>query len=184
MGTFDTARLHLRPMNDGDESIYCELYTNAEIMRNIANPMTTEAARRSFRLACLQQAPEPRRWIIHGKPGHAPIGLLGLTPDEDTAEIGVMLLSGCEGQGFATEAMQGMVDRIFHARALTRLIARQAIADNAPVLRLMTKLGFRRLPPDKPWSQLNWELRHDEWRAACAGQMASRRVVAGHRENQ
>jgi [ribosomal protein S5]-alanine N-acetyltransferase len=169
METFDTARLHLRPLGEGDEDLYCRLYTDPALMRNIADPLTSEAAQRSFRSACRQQSPQPRRWIIHERTGHHAIGLLGLIPDEDTAEIGVMLLHGWDGQGLATESMQGMVDRIFLARALPRLIARQAVADNPPVNRLMTKLGFRPLPPDKPSSQRNWELRDDEWRASRAG---------------
>ena len=162
---FDTARLHLRPLDERDEALYCALYTSPELMRNIAPPLSGEAAQRSFRAACKHQTPYPRRWIIHDKRDHGAIGLLGLIPDDDTAEVGVMLLAGSEGQGFATESMQGMVDWVFSNRALPRLIARQSIADNPPVTRLMLKLGFRPLPPDKAWSQCNWELRHGEWRA-------------------
>ena len=91
--------------------------------------------------------------------------MLGLVPDDDTAEIGVMLLAGWEGRGFATEAMAGMVDQVFSMRSFPRLCARQAIADNPPVNRLMLKLGFQPLPPDKAWSQRNWELDYDDWRA-------------------
>ena len=164
MHAFDTLRLHLRPLHEGDEILYCALYTDPGLMRNIAPPLSDEAAQRSFRAACRQQLPHPRRWIIHEKEGSHEIGLLGLVPDEDTAEIGVMLLAGWDGRGFATESMAGMVDRVFSMRSLPRLCARQAIADNPPVNRLMLKLGFQPLPPDKAWSQRNWELRYDDWR--------------------
>jgi RimJ/RimL family protein N-acetyltransferase len=164
MHAFDTLRLHLRPLHEGDEALYCALYTDPGLMRNIAPPLSDEAAQRSFRAACRQQLPHPRRWIISEKDGSHEIGLLGLVPDEDTAEIGVMLMPGWEGRGFATESMAGMVDRVFSMRAFPRLCARQAIADNPPVNRLMLKLGFQPLPPDKVWSQRNWELRFDDWR--------------------
>jgi len=164
MHAFDTLRLHLRPLHEGDEALYCALYTDQGLMRNIAPPLSEEAAKRSFRAACRQQVPQPRRWIIHEKEGNHEIGLLGLVPDDDTAEIGVMLLAGWDGRGFATESMAGMVDRVFSMRSFPRLCARQAIADNPPVNRLMLKLGFQPLPPDKAWSQRNWELRYDDWR--------------------
>ncbi|HZV23991.1 MAG TPA: GNAT family N-acetyltransferase [Luteimonas sp.] len=165
MDTFETARLRMRPLDDSDERLYCRLYMDPEVMRNIADPFTMETAQRSFHSACRQQSVVVRRWIIHEKAGQLDIGLLGLLPDEETAEIGVMFLPGRSGRGFATESMQALVDRIFIAQALPRLIARQAVAANPPVNRLMTKLGFRQLPPDKPWSERNWELRHDEWKA-------------------
>jgi RimJ/RimL family protein N-acetyltransferase len=165
MDTFETTRLRMRPLDDSDESLYCRLYTDPELMRNIAEPFTPDAAERSFRYACRQQSAGIQRWIIHEKAGGLGIGLLGLIPYEDTAEIGAMLLTGWDGRGFATESLQAMVDRIFMARSLPRLIGRQAVAANPPVNHLMTKLGFRPLPPDKPWCQRNWELRYDEWHA-------------------
>jgi RimJ/RimL family protein N-acetyltransferase len=165
MHAFDTPRLHLRPLREGDEALYCALYTDPGLMRNIAPPLSDEAVQRSFRAACRQQVPHPRRWIIHEREGNHEIGLLGLVPDDDTAEIGVMLLPGWDGRGFATESMSGMVDRVFSTRLVPRLCARQAIADNPPVNRLMLKLGFQPLPPDKAWSQRNWELDYDDWRA-------------------
>jgi RimJ/RimL family protein N-acetyltransferase len=164
MHAFDTPRLRLRPLREGDEPLYRALYTDPELMRNIAAPLSDEAVRRSFRAACRQQLPHPRRWIIHEKDGNHEIGLLGLVPDDGTAEIGVMLLAGWDRRGFATESMAGMVDRVFSTRSFPRLCARQAIADNPPVNRLMLKLGFQPLPPDKAWSQRNWELRYDDWR--------------------
>lgn len=165
MDTFETARLRLRPLDDSDERLYCRLYMDPEIMRNIADPFTVEVAQRSFHSSCRQQSITVRRWIVHEKATRLDIGLLGLLPDEGTAEIGVMFLPGYGGRGFATESMQALIDRVFRARALPRLIARQAVAANPPVNRLMTKLGFRQLPPDKPWSERNWELRRDEWEA-------------------
>ena len=164
MHAFDTLRLHLRPLHEGDEALYCALYTDPGLMRNIAPPLSDEAARRSFRVACRQQQPHPRRWIIHEKQGNHGIGLLGLVPEDDSAEIGVMLLAGWDRRGMATESMSGMVDRVFSMRSLARLCARQAIADNPPVNRLMLKLGFRPMPSDKAWSQRNWELHYDDWR--------------------
>jgi len=111
---FDTPRLHVRPLGAADEAIYARLYTDPAVMRDIAVPLSAEAARRSFRVACQQAARDgspARRWIVsehagmecarphHACLGHAcpecacleharatPIGLLGLVPDRGAAD--------------------------------------------------------------------------------------------------
>ena len=115
MTGFDTARLHLRPIGEGDEALYCGLYTDPDLMRHIAAPMTLEAAKRSFGAACRQQSWMKQRWILLERSSAVPIsiGQLGLFVDADatqgaSAEIGVMLLDDWQKRGYAAEAIMAM----------------------------------------------------------------------------
>lgn len=160
---FDTARLHLRPIGEGDAALYCQLYTDPGLMRHIAAPMTHEAATRSFGLARRQQSWAKQRWILVDRSNAVPayIGLLGLFVDADTtdgasAEIGVILLQRWQGRGFAAEAIMGMAGRVFGAGVLDRLWTRHA-PDNRMATALMEKLRFQpgslddATPPQQRW---------------------------------
>ena len=170
MHAFDTSRLHLRPLADRDGALYCSLYTDPEVMRHIAVPMTLEAAQRSFRAACRLQSPDPQRWIISERDAGGGIGLMGLFADGDTAEIGVMLLPGKQGQGFSAEAIAGMANRVFGTMAsdrsgLQRLWARHAPA-NRPMSKVMQWAGFQRQDgPGTTPAQVRWQLTRDRWQA-------------------
>ena len=163
MQAFDTQRLHVRPLTEDDEALYCSLYTDPEVMRHIAAPMTLEVAQRSFRAACELQSPLPQRWIISERDADSDIGLLGLFADGDTAEIGVVLLSSKQGQGFSAEAIKATADRVFAAAALRLLWTRHA-PDNGLAIGLMHKLGFVCEHRDgTQHTQLRWQLSRERW---------------------
>lgn len=147
MHAFDTDRLHMRPLADGDEALYCRLYTDPVTMRFIATPLSQGAAQRSFGIALRQQAPRPQRWIVREKRGDADIGLLGLVGAGEGPEIGVVLLVDAHGRGHGSEAMAGMVEHAFATTALQTISACQSVVDNPTVIRMMTRLGFTALPP-------------------------------------
>lgn len=165
---FDTPRLHLRPLDERDEALYCALYTSPELMRHIAAPMTLEAAQRSFRVACKQQSPEKQRWIIHARTAQGVsaevAGLLGLFFDGDSAEIGVMLWPQWQGRGHAAEVILAMAGRAFAMDDVGSLWTRHA-SDNARATGLMYKLGFRpdSVLADQP-AQMRWRLHREDWR--------------------
>jgi [ribosomal protein S5]-alanine N-acetyltransferase len=166
ISSFDTARLHLRPIGEGDEALYCHLYTDPELMRHIAPPMTVEAAKRSFGVALKQQSMARQRWIVCEHGGTGGVGLLGMFVDKleaDVAEIGVMLLAAGQSKGFGTESMAGVVDRTFSTMPLRLLWIRQNVS-NIAVDGMMTKLGFKRMA-SKRISDLEhyWELTRDRW---------------------
>ena len=48
MRTLETPRLILRPLQASDETCYCDLYTDAGVMRHIAAPLSPKAALRAF----------------------------------------------------------------------------------------------------------------------------------------
>ena len=163
MALLDTPRLHLRPLDAGDEAVYCRLYCDPGLMRHIAPPLAPDAARRSFAVACRLQRPRAQRWIALARAGAAPVGLVALVDrGESCAEPGVMLLAAWHGQGLATEAMAAVRDHGFGTLRLARMRALQQDPANLAVLRLMPRLGFRRAIAHPPPGVL-WEMERGEW---------------------
>lgn len=168
MHSFDTCRLHLRPLGEGDEALYCQLYTDPALMHHIAAPLSVEVAQRSYRAACRQQSQQKQRWIITERSAGDSIGLLGLFVDGDAAEIGVMLLEPWHGRGYATEAIWAMADRVFAAQGLHMLWTRHA-PGNGLATGLMHKLGFVcEGSVDTEHAQLRWQLPREQWLVRCA----------------
>jgi len=175
MRTFDTQRLHLRPMDDGDEALYCRLYTDPVLMRHIAAPMSAERAHRSFHTVLKQQGGSRMIWIITEHGGEAACGILGVFPDNDAAEVGVMLVPQAQARGFAAEVIASIAGTLFRTSRVVRLWTRHA-TPNAPAGALMRNLGFEpcardRLPPGMPAGEMRWELRREAW-ARAGGPMA------------
>jgi ribosomal-protein-alanine N-acetyltransferase len=147
MQPFDTPRLHLRPLGEADEALYCQLYTDPELMRHIAAPMSIEAAQRSFHSALKQQGGARMIWVIVERDGGAERGILGIVPKDDAAEVGVMLVADGQARGFAAEVIAAIADILFQSTAIRRLWTRHASA-NGPASVLMRKLGFEPLHVD------------------------------------
>jgi RimJ/RimL family protein N-acetyltransferase len=167
---FDTPRLHLRPIGEADEALYCQLYTDPNLMRHIAPPMLPAAALRSFQVARRQQSTARQRWIACRRGVANGIGLVGLfvdKSDSQIAEVGVMLLAAGQGAGFGTEAMAGVIDRAFSMMPLRRVWIRQS-ADNAAVPAMMRKLGFEPMPsPRVGPGERYWQQERNQWKVAC-----------------
>ena len=64
------------------------------------------------------------------------------TDQPSTAEIGVTLAQASQGKGLATEALTAVVMELFEQRGMHRVVA-EADDRNAPVRRLLERLGFR-----------------------------------------
>ncbi len=160
---FDTSRLRLRPISEADEALYFHLYTDDALMQHIAAPLSVEAAQRSFVNACTQQSQDRQLWIIQQKDGGKDAGLVALFAKDDVAEIGVMLVAGAQGHGLATEAMAAIVDRAFAEGSIRLLWIRQQVS-NVPVLGMMQRLGFARLPTSSPdATEVRWDLSRERW---------------------
>lgn len=176
MRTFDTERLHLRPMDDGDEAFYCRLYTDPELMRHIAAPMSPERAQRSFHAVMKQQGGSRMIWIIAEHGDEAACGILGVFPQDDAAEVGVMLVPQAQARGFAAEVIASIAGALFRTGRVVRLWTRHA-TQNAPAGRLMRNLGFEpcaqdRLPPGIPAGEMRWDLLREAWATKAGGQLA------------
>ena len=163
MEAYDTLRLHLRPISNGDQALYCHLYTDDALMQHIATPLSVDAAQRSFLGACAQQSQDRQRWIIQERNSGQNIGLMGLFATDDVAEIGVMLVASAHGCGMATEAMGAIVDRAFADGSIRLMWIRQQVS-NVPVVGMMKRLGFARISTSDPdATEVRWDLSRERW---------------------
>ena len=116
---FETARLRMRPLGEGDEELFCRLYTDPETMRFIGPPMTPERAARSFRKALNMLRKQPIEWVfvvVVDKSTGNRLGICGIPAFSDTAqrlEVGMMLLAEARARGFSEEGLAGLIDHLF-----------------------------------------------------------------------
>ena len=178
-GDLHTPRLHLRPLSHADERLYCSLYTDAGVMRHVAEPLTPEAARRAFQAVLRQLAaapPQSRYWILAPRTGGNDLGLMAWVSDRDdagSAEVGVLLAGSAECRGYATESIAALADAVFAETAQQRLWTRHA-RDNAAAIGLMRKLGFELLEEARADpAPVRWHLERQAWTARQAPVFAS-----------
>ncbi len=80
---------------------------------------------------------------------------MSLPDAEGTVEIGYGLQPGYRGQGYATEAVQAMVDWAFNQPGVQRIVAGCA-EDNIASARVLDKMGMKRLSTKD--GLISWEL--------------------------
>ena len=177
-GDLHTSRLHLRTLSPSDEPLYCSLYTDACVMRHVAEPLSPQAAQRAFSAVLKQLAADPPRaryWILGAHEALGDLGLMAWVPDPGdagSAEVGVVLAAPAACRGYAAEAIAALANAVFSQPASRQLWTRHA-RDNGPALGLMRKLGFMPLDADGPPSQLRWHLERQAWLDRCASAFAS-----------
>lgn len=168
-GDLNTPRLHLRPLAQSDERLYCSLYTDPEVMRHVADPLAPAAARRAFAVVLKQLAADPpqsRYWVLRRRDDGGDIGLMACVPDcndAGSAEVGVVLTRPAACRGHAAEAIAALADAVFSHSAQRRLWTRHA-RGNGPAAGLMRKLGFAPLEEagGAP-GPLRWQLERQTW---------------------
>lgn len=179
-------RLQLRPLAAADEALYCAIYTDADLMRQVAPVLTASAAHHAF-AAALQAnasgASATAYWALIERLSGVKVGILGLVGPaaSDAAEVGAMILPGWHSRGYAAEAIAALADYAFARLSLTRLHTRHA-AGNAAAIGLMHKLGFALTTSAATGAHAcRWELRRERWRQtgsqvadACGRQAATR----------
>jgi len=146
---FDTERLRMRPLEPGDEALFIDLYTDAETMRYIGEPLSQERAMRSFRKALAKpsaQSSDLRFFAMLEKLTHRSIGMCAIQSfDIDTrrAEIGMMLKSEARGRRHATEALAALVTATFSVLPIDTVWV-QYSPEHLAAERLVASIGFKR----------------------------------------
>jgi len=144
---FDTERLQARPLDEQDEALFCDLYTDAGTMRHIAAPMSAGRAAGRFRSVLTSMrasAPERVFLALHARSRGDSLGLCGIArfdAPRERAEIGIILKPCARGQGLAREALSGLVSSTFARHAIREVWVAYAPA-NTPFERLAIGLGF------------------------------------------
>lgn len=97
-------------------------------------------------------------WFVILRKNHQVIGDIGFKgkPNEQkTVEIGYGIIPTAQNKGFATEAVQGLIDWAFSSGQVEKVIA-ECLEDNVASIRVLEKVGMERtFAKDE---MLYWEL--------------------------
>lgn len=144
---FDTERLRVRHLSNDDEALFCRLYTDADTMRFIGEPLSPERVARNFRkaVACCHDDPRGHVYMtILEKPALRPIGICALIRADargSRAEVGMMLVSTARRQGYSTECLGGWVSRVQLVFPIDEVWVQYSPGHSAAE-RLVVSLGF------------------------------------------
>jgi RimJ/RimL family protein N-acetyltransferase len=137
-----TERLRLRRPDDGDAEAILAIAGNWEVARRLARvPHPYEPGDARFFLE--QIVPAEWVWAITLEGNAALLGVIGLTPDEETdsAELGYWLSPTHWGRGITTEAARAVIAFGFEELSLPAITSGY-FADNSASGRVLDKLGF------------------------------------------
>lgn len=140
-----TSRLLIRPLVPQDEQLYLDLYSSTAVMAFIGPPLELEKARNSFQIALRLNAKVPfKRLFLAICRDNQPIGLCAVnqwSAQLVTAEVGLMLLLAWQGQGYGTEALLALGQRLQQLFNTVQLWA-DMNPNNKAVLRLFSAAGY------------------------------------------
>ena len=145
----ETARLSIRLLSAADEALYCDLYTNAEVMRFIGPPLSRDHAARCFRKALaltVQKTFERRVQVLTERATRQAIGISGIhltDTQRGRAEIGTLLRTASHAQRFAPEYCVPLLTASF-ARPQVKELWAHVPKGHAATEHLLIKLGFSR----------------------------------------
>lgn len=134
---FETERLRLRAMTTEDACLLATLNSDADVMRHLTGRASTSEESAQELASSLGT-----RWLLFGCHDGEFHGWVAATAVDPIGEfdLGWRLCRSAWGHGFASEAANSLVDRLFTAGA-TRLLA-QTMAVNERSRAVMDRLGF------------------------------------------
>jgi ribosomal-protein-alanine N-acetyltransferase len=169
----ETIRLHLRGLRSGDEGFLASLDSDPAVMAHIhqgALPYdkALDWARVQIELAAYHW--HWGKWMVELRGTATPIGWVELGklsgPDRDDLQVGYELAPAYWGQGYATEAVDRLLEYAFETVDLDRVAAIARPVNTASV-RVLDKLGFRRVgrrqDEGRVWCD-EYRLTAEEWR--------------------
>jgi RimJ/RimL family protein N-acetyltransferase len=171
MLAFETERLCACPVRAEDEALFCRLYSDAETMRHIGDPLTARAAAARFQRIVQAPAGAPYLFTLNLPDGNA-VGLCGVVQvcvAGRRAEVGMMLLPSDRSRGYATEVLSALTGAAFAAFPIDRVWVQYAPAHRAAE-RLVVRVGFQPCPDgeigEKRSDNLIWTADRSSWKAS------------------
>ena len=144
----DTERLHLRPFRAEDLPAFAAYRRDPEVARYQSWDTTFSLADAERFLAAQQEVGfgEPGEWVQLAAVDRASGELCGdcavRVIAAQTAELGITMAPAHQGRGLASEALAGVIDRLFGQHGMHRIYA-ETDDRNVAVHRLFERLGFR-----------------------------------------
>jgi len=176
----DTERLVIRPLSECDETLFCDLFTDADTMRYIGPQLSPERAVRSFRLAvALTRRRPPQRlfFTVGVRSLQRKVGICSLQqidPVLRRAEAGVVLESFARAQGFAREILRALASRAFTEFPVDEVWL-QYSATHALAERLFVAAGFSRCPDPAVYGEGPGKLVWSIHRSSCGQSVSANR---------
>jgi RimJ/RimL family protein N-acetyltransferase len=170
--------LVLRPMDEADEALFCDLYSDAETMRFIGPPLLRERAARGFHtILRLMRRPAAdqvfftlRETIsIDGADCEAKVGIASIQHIDLTtrsAEAGIIIGSKHRDRGFARATLAGLIRFGFERLQLDEVWVR-INADHTVAGKLVRSVGLREGSTDAhdcDSSLRLWSARRASWK--------------------
>jgi RimJ/RimL family protein N-acetyltransferase len=187
---FETKRLQIRPLQAEDEALYCGLYANADTMRFIGKPLSSERVARSFHkvlASASKQPPEHVFLTILDKATQLPLGICAIVQFDATmsrAEVGMMLKSEARSQGYAKECLPGLVTEAFAVFPIDEVWV-QYSPGHSVAERLVASIGFSLradLAPDEDGClKCTWSVHRPSWGSINAINNQGKTNVERHR---
>ena len=139
---FDGARVRVRSFRPTDEASFVELVTDPVATAAMGGPVENPHAL----FARIASAPSPGRaaWVVVERSTEQYVGHVFIRPSSlpQGVELGFVLVPRVWGQGFASEAVTGVVEALRRADPDLSLGATVDL-ENVASQRLLTRLGFR-----------------------------------------
>jgi len=88
------------------------------------------------------------------------IGFMGGPDQEGVVEVGYSIIPEYRNQGYATEMARSLIAWAFQEKGI-KLVTAECLDDNIGSIKVLEKVGMRRLEPDG--NMLKWEIRKEEW---------------------
>lgn len=142
---FETARLLLRrPRPEDAATVFANYAQDPEVTRYLTWPPHTDLAQTEKFIASRQEAWEQGKayeYVITLRGEDQAVGMVGLHPDQHSAEMGWVLMRALWGQGIMSEAVKPLVEWALAQPELYRIWA-VCDARNPGSARVMEKVGM------------------------------------------
>jgi RimJ/RimL family protein N-acetyltransferase len=162
----------MRLLKMDDEALFCGLYTNADTMRFIGEPLTPERAARSFRKVLALMYKQPAEWLslaIIEKATQQPVGICGVANFDAASrqlEVGMMFQGEARTRGFAKEGLAALVRKLFSALSVGEIWVEYS-SEHSAAGGLVRSIGFspraKTATGDENRKKCVWHARRETW---------------------
>ncbi|WP_028766356.1 GNAT family N-acetyltransferase [Shewanella fidelis] len=144
---FETERLSMRLLDERDKDLYCSLYTDPVVMKNISQPLSPAKAEKCFHTTLkLTQKPIPLLfvWVISELDTGELLGIQNISKDKQNtqqAEFGIMLSPKAYRKHIAFESIGALTEYGLRHLKLNKMYS-MFLPENKAILRIAQKLNY------------------------------------------